>query len=157
MLNFARIQAGIYQAYWQGAKLNVNREGVSYWALSLDGEFVEAYTTLTAGQIAANVLIGIDCAANYKAATPKAPKVAKLPAIMHNPKGLYVFGLDELCNILAKQDLPGICRPHVTKRGKHGYFLDTLKAKEFWLLAAADMPGTQALCMGEGKKWEVTL
>jgi hypothetical protein len=161
MLDFTRIQAGIYQARQDGAKININREGQSYWALRLDGEFVESYQTLGDARVAAQALVGTSpqgahVVSETKAAKP--PKPPKLPAIMHNPRGLYIFGLDDICKVLELQEGNGICRPHVTKRGKPGYFLDLEKAKEFWLLSVEEpYQGTKVLEFNRGTKTETTL
>ena len=160
MLNFIRVAAGIYQARQDGAKLNINREGANYWALRLDGEFVDAFATLGSARVAAQGLVGAVTLEAHDRVTLGTPK-AKLPAIMHNPKGLYVFGLDEICELLAStmddSQVIGECRPHTTKRGKQGYFVDAIAAPAFWDACSEETPGTAAICMGEGKKWEVRL
>ena len=156
MLHFPRIEAGIYQAFYQNTKLNINRQGVSYWALLVEGEFIEAYKTLSDAKVAANQFCGIT---TNTPIAPQSPKAPKLPAIMHNYKGLYIFGLDEICAILEGQtDIPGVCRPHETKRGAKGYFLDIAKSKEFWLLSAEPpFEGTKVLCIEGRQRVEVTL
>jgi hypothetical protein len=156
MLKFNRKSAGSYNASHNGQAIEITREGASYWALYVGGKFAGSLKTLTEAKIEANTVAGNPeqfrpvAKPTTTTATPKPAKTQgpRLPVIYRNKKGLYIYGLNAVCEILEDSrvdtGLPGKVCIKPGKPGKsHGYFVSTECREDLWHLLREELPGQQ--------------
>jgi hypothetical protein len=143
---------GDHSVVFEGVTLSVRNVAQRKWDAYVGRDFIG---TGTSKRHATNIL-GKALGISDSPKAPKAPKAEKPPWVGHSARGLFVYGLKEVCEILADSrestDLDGVCRPH-----KGGFFVDTIAAADFWALLSDEKPGITVTCQEGRHRQEVVI